>query len=343
MDIQAGTIQKQTYYFNDAGRDMEYATFTPSGYREGIQTPLVVLLHPLFSNPHQVIRFAGITAEAEKRGYIVVAPFGYNDRGWYGSVDLNADRKFLASRISPSNLGELSEKDVLNVLAIACQEFTIDRQRIYLMGASMGGAGTLHLGSSYPDIWAAIAPMAPAIRKNSPTRFVDSTSRQIPVMLVTGDKDWITPVEPARRWVAEAKEAGTEVRYVELPGGTHAWPACRPKVVAEIFDFLSQHHRPAPAAVPRFTPSANSGDILAPDADLSPSRRSCRLRDLKSAGDLVYRHGRKGLMPAAFRILHAVSFLEAELFAWSIFYKVKSRWNAVAKFCQDAMLGHKQD
>ena len=46
---------------------------------------LIVLLHGLGSNPQQVIRYKGIVEQAESRGYIVVAPFGYNERGWYGS------------------------------------------------------------------------------------------------------------------------------------------------------------------------------------------------------------------------------------------------------------------
>ncbi len=57
---------------------------------------------------------------------------------------------------------ELSEKDVMNVLALVRKEFKVDDRRIYLMGHSMGGAGALHLAVKYPDIWAAVGVMAPA-------------------------------------------------------------------------------------------------------------------------------------------------------------------------------------
>ena len=46
----------------------------------------------------------------------------------------------------PANLGELSEKDVMNVLALVRKEYSIDDKRIYLIGHSMGGGGTWHLG-----------------------------------------------------------------------------------------------------------------------------------------------------------------------------------------------------
>jgi predicted peptidase len=64
----------------------------------------------------------------------------------------------------------LSETDVLNVLAMMKKEFNVDERRTYLMGHSMGGAGTLFLGAKYPAEWAAIAAMAPAAFRMNDTR-----------------------------------------------------------------------------------------------------------------------------------------------------------------------------
>ena len=63
---------------------------------------------------------------------------------------------------SGKDTNALSEKDVMNVLDIVFKEYKIDERRIYLMGHSMGGAGTLYLGTKYPDKWAALAAAAPA-------------------------------------------------------------------------------------------------------------------------------------------------------------------------------------
>jgi predicted peptidase len=38
----------------------------------------------------------------------------------------------------PNNLTQLSEKDVMDVLAMACKEFNVDERRTYLPGDSMG-------------------------------------------------------------------------------------------------------------------------------------------------------------------------------------------------------------
>ena len=43
--------------------------------------PLVVALHGLGSNPNQIMRYPGLTDQAEKYGYVVVAPMGYNSVG----------------------------------------------------------------------------------------------------------------------------------------------------------------------------------------------------------------------------------------------------------------------
>lgn len=119
---------------------------------------------------------------AEEGGYILVGPMGYNERGWYGmpfgipgktppkraqTADNTAPKpkpkgSMFSNPNDPPNLRELSEKDVMNVLDIVRKEYNIDENRIYLMGHSMGGAGTLYLGTKYPSIWAALAPIAPA-------------------------------------------------------------------------------------------------------------------------------------------------------------------------------------
>ena len=124
----------------------------------------------------------------------------------------------------PENLAELSEKDVMNVLAMMRDEFNVDEDRIYLTGHSMGGAGTLFLGSKHSGIWAAIAPVAPAAFSMTDNRAeilgrLDDAG--VPIMIVHGDEDEAVPVDLARTWTATMEELGMEHEYVELPGVTH--------------------------------------------------------------------------------------------------------------------------
>jgi poly(3-hydroxybutyrate) depolymerase len=228
-------IQKKTYDFKDAGKEMEYALFVPSKYDKEKKTPLVVALHGLGGNPQMIIRYPALTDQAEKLGYIVVAPMGYNTGGWYGATGPGFFKP------KPENLSELSEKDVMNVLAIARKDFNIDENRIYLMGHSMGGGGTIHLALKYPDIWAALGPIAPAIfgHKEEEAEKI----KDIPVIMIQGDKDFLVPPAGPRRWAEAMKKAGTTIEYMEIAGGGHVDVAT--KNIPAVFEFFNKHQKKA--------------------------------------------------------------------------------------------------
>lgn len=236
-----GEIEKRSYFYDKAGKDIDYALYVPRQYDGNKSMPLIVLLHGLGSNPHQVIRYAGITKEAEKRGYVVVAPYGYNERGWYGSRGKGKDGILFGEKRDPDNLGELSEGDVFNVMRIVQKEFKIDENRIYLMGHSMGGGGTIYLGGTFPRIWAGIAPMAPAV-------FFDTSilrkMPKMPIYMVAGELDVLVPVGSVRRWVREMDEMDMDYIYNEIKGGDHNGSFTNnPMMIAEIYDFFDKHTR----------------------------------------------------------------------------------------------------
>jgi predicted peptidase len=234
---EPGKVQTRTYDFTDAGKkDMAYALFVPTGYDKERKTPLVVALHGLGSNPRQIMNYTGLTAAAQKHGCLVAAPMGYTPRGWYGQPI----PKKLTKADDPANLSELSEKDVMNVLAAVRKDFNVDPDRIYLMGHSMGGGGTWHLALKYPDIWAGLAPIAPAIFRQATA--VEKI-KHIPVILVQGDQDKLCPVENARRWAEQMKKHEMTYDYVEVAGGNHVDVAM--KNMGRIFDFLVKHQRKA--------------------------------------------------------------------------------------------------
>lgn len=227
--------EKKTYEFKEAKKDMEYALFVPSGYDKEKKAPLVIALHGLGGNPQQFMRTRGLTEQAEKRGYIVAAPMGYNERGWYGQ---NVG-KFGKKGDDPENLNELSEKDVMNVLGIVKKEYSVDPDRVYLMGHSMGGGGTWFLGIKHADEWAALAPIAPAIFSKRPDEL--EKIKGTPVILVQGDKDALVPVAGARRWADQMKKLEMTYDYIEVAGGDHG--SVVGQNVPKIFDFFDKHKR----------------------------------------------------------------------------------------------------
>ncbi len=236
---EAKQIQERSYRFDEAGKDMPYSLFVPSSYDGAKPCPLIVALHGLGSSADQMIRYRGLTDLAEEYGYIIVAPEGYNSHGWYGSLGPGKNRfseRFEGKVPDPENLGELSEKDVLNVLDIVKTEFKIDAHRTYLMGHSMGGGGTLYLGMKHKELWAGLAPIAPAIY-SSPDQL--SSIPAMPVILVQGDADRLVRVEVTRRWADKMKELGMPCEYIEVAGGNHVDVAM--DNLPAIFAFFEKH------------------------------------------------------------------------------------------------------
>ena len=233
-DVPTGRILKRTYEFKEAGEDMEYALFVPTSYDGTRDYPLIVALHGLYSNPNQILNYPGFTNRAEKHGYLLVAPMGYNSRGWYGSRGKGGGRG-----ADPENLGELSEQDVMNVLELVRREFVIDEQRIFLFGHSMGGGGSMHLAIKYPHVWAATAQVAPALwRRTSDLE----KAKHIPTIIVQGDNDRLVPAERTRRWINKMVELEMKHRYIEVKDGDHIKVAFTH--FDEIFEFYAAHPRP---------------------------------------------------------------------------------------------------
>ncbi len=234
-------IQDRVYHCAEAKADLPYSVFVPSTYDGSKAYPLIVALHGLGSSSDQIIRYRGMTDLAEHHGYIVIAPMGYNNHGWYGSLGPGKNRfseRFANGVPDPENLGELSEKDVFNVLDIAKKEFKIDPNRIYLMGHSMGGGGTLYLGMKHKEIWAGLGAIAPAIYSN-PNQLSDIAT--MPIIVVQGDADRLVRVEATRRWTEKMAELGMPHEYIEVAGGDHVRVA--PQHLPDIFAFFNEHAR----------------------------------------------------------------------------------------------------
>jgi len=244
-EIAKGEVLVRSYHMEEAKRDIDYALYVPTGYDATQPAPLVVLLHGLGSNPKQVIGYDGIVDEAEKRGYVVVAPYGLNERGWYGSRGKGKEGPFFGNAKDPENLGELSEKDVFHVLAIVEKELRIDGKRRFLTGHSMGGAGTVYLGATRKGMWAGLAPLAPAL--GGPMDLLEQLG-STPVYVVMGDKDRMVPVATVRKWVEEMKRLEVPVTYEEIAGGDHVRVISQnEEMIRRVFDFFDEAGKKATA------------------------------------------------------------------------------------------------
>ena len=233
-------VELKHYTFAEAGgKEQEYRLYVPTVYDGSTATPLVVALHGLGSGTMYMMEYNNLVEEAERHGFIVATPMGYNERGWYGARGQGNEFNRRQEDPGPDNLGALSEQDVLNVLEIVRKDYNVDDRRIYLIGQSMGGGGTWYLGTKYPDIWAALGPMAPAA-SGSPDVLAQAT--HLPVMVVMGDADQLVDVTVTRQWVAKMKALGMTHEYIEVPGGSHS--SAGRENIGKVFDFLAKYAKP---------------------------------------------------------------------------------------------------
>src|SRR6185369_10059551 len=220
-------VQIRMHHFAETNQEIPYSLFVSSKVKKNKKAPLIVTLHGIGGTHLTMMRPNAIDL-AEAGGYILLAPMGYNPRGWYGapppqrrggpppppadsargaaSDGRAADAAaappqgrrgaippgVLSDPNDPPNLRELSEKETLEVVDLIRKEFKVDDDRTYLMGHSMGGAGTLYLAIKYPQRWAAIAALAPAAF--AVDREGLSKIPKMPIMLVHGDMDTVVPV-----------------------------------------------------------------------------------------------------------------------------------------------------
>jgi len=232
-------ILECTYRLAEANADMPYVLFVPSSYRTGTPTPLVVDLHGLNITPLMQMLFDGTTDLAEEHGFIVVTPMGYNTGGWWGSRPGNAVETAATNPATgaPYTVGELSEVDAMKVLDLVRGAYTVDPDRIYLMGHSMGGAGTYYLGAKYNDVWAGIAPLSGAggiSDEEAAARY-----RSLPTLVMHGDHDSIVPVVTSRRSVRMLQAVGAPHLYLEFPGKDHEfWIRRGAENMAKVFSFF---------------------------------------------------------------------------------------------------------
>jgi poly(3-hydroxybutyrate) depolymerase len=200
-------------FFSDADdTEQPYGLYLPKNYDETRKYPLVMMLHGAGSNHRLALRrvFGKSNAEGETDveattyfpvwddvDFIVAAPYARGTAGYQG----------------------IPEKDVYDVLADVKKRFSIDENRVYLTGLSMGGGGTLWLGLTRPDIWAAIAAVCPAPPEG--TFDLASNALNFPVHFFHGDADPVVPVSGTQKWVSHLQDIGVEVSYKEFVDVMH--------------------------------------------------------------------------------------------------------------------------
>lgn len=222
--------------------DQPYAVYIPENYDQSRKYPLVVFLHGAWSNHRLGMR--RLFGVGNSQGYDFIKPGNVpyetdleTSRYW---PPFKPEDYIAAAPLARGTAGYqgIPEEDVYEMLDDVKSRFSIDEDRVYLTGLSMGGGGTLWLGLTRPDVWAAIAPVCPAPPQG--TDELAGNALNIPVHLFIGDKDGL--YKTAKEWKARFETSAQRIDYVEYPGvGHNSWEWAYKD--GFIFDWFSQFRR----------------------------------------------------------------------------------------------------
>lgn len=157
----------------------------------------------------------------------------------YGTINaIEKGSKFNAFVVAPQNPGGSWKPDKINeVIEWVCHNYNVDTNRIYILGMSLGGYGTLDMVAAYPDkIAAAIAFCGGATSKDY------YAMSKVPLWIVHGTADRAVAVSASDRVVEGIKSTGDATRliYHRVPGMNHARPS-RYFYLQESYDWLFSH------------------------------------------------------------------------------------------------------
>lgn len=209
-----GFVARTYHSANGAnGATMPYRLFVPQNYDAAKKYPLVLWLHGAagrgtdnllqISAGNKIGSHAFTRPEVQaKHPAFVLAPQCPLDHYWTFSDAVSSGPQL-----------DLA----FEILASIRKEFSIDPERLYVSGQSMGGAGTWAAITSHPNLFAAAVPLC-AYGDVAKMKLVAS----LPIWVFQGDADEVVPVDRVRATIAAMRAAGGHPKYTEYPGVGHA-------------------------------------------------------------------------------------------------------------------------
>lgn len=198
--------------------DLQYVIRYPENYREGEKYPVILFLHGAGTRGTdiEVLKknaFFGLTAEHADFPFVTVAPQCHSET-WFDHFE---------------TLKRL-------VADIRASEFA-DPNRLYVIGASMGGYATWQLTMSMPEMFAAAVPICGGGMYWDAGRL-----KHVPIWAFHGDSDKTVLTEDSVKMVNAVNKKGGDAKLTIYPETGHdAWTATYKN--ADVFAWMLSHTR----------------------------------------------------------------------------------------------------
>lgn len=203
---EAIPLGRSTQTIESSGFEREYIVIVPSSYDGSSPVPLVFEFHGYSLWAEEQASGSRLWTVGEREGFVTVLPEGRGDvQRWLFELD---DANF---DLSPGNPDMALVEDLLAYLTA---ELNIDEERVYAAGFSNGGWMVSALACSYPDTFAAVAPVAGIMDFGE-----DCTGSVVPMVTFHGTSDEYEPFVGGPAAVPDRGELPTDLggTYAELP------------------------------------------------------------------------------------------------------------------------------
>jgi predicted esterase len=207
---------------------VKYLVQLPPEYDPYRRYPAIVTLHGARSTPAlQIDWWAGAWAEggwrrgqATRHGYIVIAP------------------QWAAEHQRKYGYSLREHAAVLSSLRDACRRFSIDTDRVFLTGHSMGGDAAWDIGLAHPDLWAGVIPIV--ARSDKYCLRYWKNAKLVPFYFVCGELDGNRMSVNAVDFDRYFKHFGYNCTVVEYLGRGHDSYSDE---IQRLFDWMSRFKR----------------------------------------------------------------------------------------------------
>jgi predicted peptidase len=203
----------QATYSSQDGGEMRYLVWLPDGYGEdrGRRYPMIVFLHGSGDEDYDsafVISYGlpAVLAQDEQPDgfeFVVISPQAGPGTVWY----------------SP---GQPEIVDA--VVQEAVDTYLVDPDRVYLTGLSMGGYGSWHIATRFPERYAAMVSMSGSGYQTATLPPADFACRleAVAVWGIHGEKDLIARYSPVHQQVSAWENlCDAEIKWTALPDDGH--------------------------------------------------------------------------------------------------------------------------
>ncbi len=170
--------------------------------------------------------------DAKKNYPVIVSLHGAGGKGTNNNKQLKDWNRQLAQMqrrkdfpcyvVAPQAVGLWNAEHLETIKKLIKGLSSVNMDRIYIMGHSMGGHGTYIFIQLAPDYFAAAAPSAGSGRKRS-EKFIDPAKiKDLPIWAFHGDKDGICSIAKDQKVLAEMKKLGGNMKLTTWAGDKHA-------------------------------------------------------------------------------------------------------------------------